>query len=101
MMLYKTKGVLLFAALSSQTDSVKHQQEVLGQTKSPDQLSVEQRTTSATDQDTEKLHDKSKHKKKHVEGFGEKMKNKYTNCHVVRYSSQCNTNDFTVDKVIH
>ncbi|XP_030589908.1 ataxin-7-like protein 2b isoform X2 [Archocentrus centrarchus] len=67
------------------TDSVKHQQEVLGQTKTTDQFSVEQRTTSATDQDTEKLHDKSKHKKKHVEAFGEKMKNKYTNnCHILR-----------------
>ncbi|XP_006785624.1 ataxin-7-like protein 2b [Neolamprologus brichardi] len=64
--------------LMCNADSVKHQQKVLGETKTTDQ-----RTTSATDQDMEKLRDESKYKKKHVEADGEKITNKYSNnCHI-------------------
>lgn len=56
---------------------------MLGETKTTDQ-----RTTSATDQDMEKLRDESKYKKKHVEADAEKITNKDSNnCHIQGYES--------------
>lgn len=58
---------------------------MLGETKTTDQ-----RTTSATDQDMEKLRDESKYKKKHVEADGGKITNQYSNnCHIQGYESYC------------